>query len=89
MVSSSVEFLPQIKTGGVVVHTPPIDYDKLAAAVAAQPADHEGLARAIAQQLTPAFVAGAQALPPQHVNITDLRERIKKEEYWDSQTSIS
>ena len=79
------EYLPQVRTGGVVVHTPPIDYDALAAALAARPADHEALADALAAKLTPAFVAGVRALPPQNINLTELRERNEQLDKWQAQ----
>ncbi|MFD1873888.1 hypothetical protein [Hymenobacter bucti] len=76
VVSSSAMYLPQVRTGGVVqATTAPIDYDLLTDMMAAK--------------LGPAFVSGARSLPAPQTNITDLRERIKKEEYWDSQTDIS
>jgi hypothetical protein len=90
VVSSSIEFLPQIKTGGIAPAQ--IDYDALAAAMAARPADHEALADTLASklatQLTPAFVAGARALPPQSVNLTELRERNTQLDQREAQTNI-
>ncbi|MGI4872056.1 MAG: hypothetical protein ACRYFX_12865, partial [Janthinobacterium lividum] len=88
VVSSSAEILPQILTGGVVVHTPPIDYDRLAAALAARPTDHEALADTLAAKLGPAFIAGARALPVPETNLTELRQRLKQAEKDQAQTDI-
>ncbi|MGI4871666.1 MAG: hypothetical protein ACRYFX_10860, partial [Janthinobacterium lividum] len=82
------EYLPQTLTGGVVVHTLPIDYNALAAALAARPADHEALADTLAARLAPAFIAGARALPPQNVNLTELRERNADLDKRQAQTDI-
>jgi hypothetical protein len=86
------DYLPQVRTASVVVHTPPIDYDALAAAIANRPNDHEALAETLASklatQLTPAFVAGARALPPQNVNLTELRERNTQLDKRDAETNI-
>lgn len=86
------EYLPQVRTGGIVVHTPPIDYDALAAALAARPADHQALANTLADVLTdrlpPAFVAGAQALPVPSLNLTELRERNAQLDNYQSQINI-
>ena len=66
------DYLPQVRTGGVVqVAAPAIDYEQLGSV--------------LARHLGPAFVAGAQSLPAPQTNITDLRERIKQEENFDKQ----
>jgi hypothetical protein len=70
------------------VHTPPIDYDALAKAVAQQPTDHETLANVLAAKLTPAFVAGAQALPAPNLNLTELRDRNQQLDKQQAQTDI-
>jgi hypothetical protein len=68
-------YLPQVRTGGVVqAPAPAIDYDQLG--------------KSMAQYLTPSFVAGAQALPPQHVNLTELRERQQQLDQRDRETNI-
>lgn len=82
------EYLPQVKTGGVVVQTPPIDYNALAAALAARPADHEALATVLAAKLTPAFIEGARALPAPETNLTELRQRLNQADKRDAQTNI-
>jgi hypothetical protein len=73
------EYLPQVRTGGVVVHMPP--------APPAPEIDYDRLGQAVAKYAGPAFVAGAQALLSQHVNITELRERIKKEDDFEKYIS--
>jgi hypothetical protein len=82
------DYLPQVRTGGVVVHTPPIDYDRLAAAVAGPTIDYEALGDVLAAKLGPAFVAGAQALPAQNLNLTELEERQRAREETKKQTDI-
>ncbi|MGI4864629.1 MAG: hypothetical protein ACRYFZ_11965 [Janthinobacterium lividum] len=75
VVSSSPEYLPQIRTGGV--------------ALAAGPAiDYEQLTDMMAAKLGPAFVSGAKALPPQETNITELRQRLSQLEQRDAETNI-
>ncbi|MDJ0367385.1 hypothetical protein QMK33_19730 [Hymenobacter sp. H14-R3] len=73
VVSSSAAYLPQVRTGGVV-H-----------AAAAGPAIDYDLLTA---KLTGAFTAGAQALPPPQLNLTDLRQRQSQQQQLDNQTNI-
>jgi hypothetical protein len=68
-------YLPQVRTGGVVQQAgPPIDY--------------EALGDVLAAKLGPAFVAGAQALPAQSLNLTELEERQRARQETKKQTDI-
>jgi hypothetical protein len=82
------DYLPQVRTGGIVVHTPPIDYDKLAAAVAGPTIDYEALGDVLATKLGPVFVAGAKALPAPETNLTELRQHLTNLDKRDAQTNI-
>ncbi|MGI4872267.1 MAG: hypothetical protein ACRYFX_13960 [Janthinobacterium lividum] len=86
VVSSSAEILPQILTGGVVVHTPPIDYNRLAAAT--PPIDYELLGEAVARHVGPKFESAARALPQQKIVTTELRDELRKLDKRDSETNI-
>jgi hypothetical protein len=74
VVSSSAMYLPQVHTGGVVQQGPSIDY--------------ETLGDVLAHKLGPAFVAGAQALPPQNLNLTELEDRQRIRQQTKQQTDI-
>jgi len=75
VVSSSAMYLPAVRTGGVVQD-------------AGQAIDYTQLADTLAAKLGPAFVAGAQALPAQNLNLTELREKNKDIEKRESLTDI-
>jgi hypothetical protein len=73
LVGSLAEYLPQVRTGGVVQGlgtSQPIDYDLLTT------------------KLTGAFTAAARALPPQSLNLTELRERNQQLTQRDAETNI-
>jgi hypothetical protein len=75
VVSSSAMYLPQVRTGGVVQQTgPTIDY--------------EALGDMLADKLGPAFVAGAQALLAQNLNLTELEDRQCARQETKKQTDI-
>jgi hypothetical protein len=75
VVSSSAMYLPQVRTSGVVqAMAPSINYDQLA--------------DTLASRLTPAFVAGARALPPQQVVTTDLRQDLRRLDTLEAETNI-
>lgn len=75
VVSSSAMYLPQVRTGGAVQSSAPaIDYDRFTDMMAAK--------------LGPAFVAGAQALPAQEVNLTELRQRNTQLDKREAETNI-
>lgn len=67
------EYLPQVRTGGVVQAGPKIDYDRLADMVAAK--------------LAPAFVKGAKALLPPETNLTALRWQMLQLDKRDAETN--
>jgi hypothetical protein len=73
-------YLPQALTGGVIQQ--PI------VQAAASPIDYDQLASALAAKLTPAFIAGAQALPAQNLNLTELRDKQQNIEHRESLTNI-
>jgi hypothetical protein len=77
VVSSSAMYLPAVRTGGVVQGAP-MDYDLLATK----------LADTLGSRMTSAFVAGAQALPPQNTNLTELREKQQQIEKREALTNI-
>lgn len=69
------EYLPQVRTGGVVqAPAPAIDYDQLG--------------KAMAQHLTPSFIAGAKSLPIPETNIVELRRRGAQLDQRDAETNI-
>ncbi|MGI4822673.1 MAG: hypothetical protein ACRYFV_15800 [Janthinobacterium lividum] len=67
-------YLPQVRTGGVMQQAPSIDY--------------EALGDVLAHKLGPVFVAGAQALPPQNLNLTELEDRQRLRQQTKQQTDI-
>jgi hypothetical protein len=80
------EYLPQVRTGGVVQ---PTEYLTPAQQQAAAPAiDYEQLGSVLARHLGPAFSQAAQQLPPPSLNLTELRERNDQLDRFASQTNI-
>jgi hypothetical protein len=73
VVSSSAMYLPQVRTGGVVQQT------------ASAPAIDYDL---LVAKLTPAFIAGAQSLPAQNLNITELRAANVQMDKLEAETNI-
>ena len=76
VVSSNPEYLPQIRTGGVILTTSPaIDYERLA--------------DTLTPRLAAAFIEGARALPAQNLNLVELRERNQQIDKRATETDIS
>jgi hypothetical protein len=75
VVGNLSEYLPQVRTGGIVTgNGPAIDYDLLG--------------QSVARYAGPAFVAGAKALPAPETNLTELRQRLKAEDKLEADTNI-